>query len=467
VYSCGHAPKDVADSSCTASYTFAGDANHEGSSDSKTYTIRKAASTTTVTVAGGPDFTYDGNEHPATVSVTGAGGLNLTPAPVYSCGHVPKDVADSGCVASYTYAGDANHDGSSDSKTYTIRKAASTTAVTVAGGESFTYDGNEHPAAVAVTGAGGLNLTPAPVYSCGHVPKDVADSGCVASYTYAGDANHDGSSGSKTYTISKANAVIAVNGYTGVYDGNSHGATGSATGVKGENMNASLNLGSTFTNVPGGTASWAFTGGANYKDVNGSVAIVINKATATISVTPYNVIFDGNAHTATGTATGVKSESLSGLNLAGTTHTTVGNYNDTWIFTDITGNYNNASGSVTDIIQSWRLTGFYQPVDMNDVYNVVKNGSTVPLKFEIFAGPTELTSTGSVEYLRYGETNCSAIAPTDEIETTATGGTVLRYDTTGGQFIYNWKTPSTAGKCYRVTMMTQDGSSLIAYFKLK
>jgi len=370
-------------------------------------------------------------------------------------------------VASYTYAGDANHDGSSGSQTYTIRKAASTTAVTVAGGESFTYDGNEHPAAVAVTGAGGLNLTPAPVYSCGHVPKDVADSGCVASYTYAGDANHDGSSGSKTYTISKANAVIAVNGYTGVYDGNSHGATGSATGVKGENMNASLNLGSTFTNVPGGTASWAFTGGANYKDVNGSVAIVINKATATISVTPYNVIFDGNAHTATGTATGVKSESLSGLNLAGTTHTTVGNYNDTWIFTDITGNYNNASGSVTDIIQSWRLTGFYQPVDMNDVYNVVKNGSTVPLKFEIFAGPTELTSTGSVEYLRYGETNCSAIAPTDEIETTATGGTVLRYDTTGGQFIYNWKTPSTAGKCYRVTMMTQDGSSLIAYFKLK
>jgi hypothetical protein len=36
-----------------------------------------------------------------------------------------------------------------------------------------------------------------------------------------------------------------------------------------------------------------------------------------------------------------------------------------------------------------------------------------------------------------------------------------------GQFIYNWKTPNFAGKCYRVTMTTIDGSSLVAYFKLK
>jgi hypothetical protein len=54
---------------------------------------------------------------------------------------------------------------------------------------------------------------------------------------------------------------------------------------------------------------------------------------------------------------------------------------------------------------------------------------------------------------------------TDEIETTVTDVGGLRY--TGGQFIYNWKTPKTAGSCYRVTMITQDGSSLLAYFKLK
>jgi hypothetical protein len=115
----------------------------------------------------------------------------------------------------------------------------------------------------------------------------------------------------------------------------------------------------------------------------------------------------------------------------------------------------------------WTLKGFYRPVDMNGVYNIVKNGSTVPLKFEIFAGSTELTYTAYVKSLAYAQTSCAATATTDEIETTATGGTSLRYDSSAGQFIYNWKTPSTAGKCYRVTMTAMDGSSLVAYFKLR
>ncbi len=132
---------------------------------------------------------------------------------------------------------------------------------------------------------------------------------------------------------------------------------------------------------------------------------------------------------------------------------------------DNAGNQATASASYT--VLAWTLYGFYQPVDMNGVYNTVKNGSTVPLKFEIFAGPTELTDTGYVKSLTYAQTTCDATATTDEIETTATGGTSLRYDATAGQFVYNWKTPSTPGKCYRVTLATQDSSSLVAYFKLK
>jgi hypothetical protein len=116
---------------------------------------------------------------------------------------------------------------------------------------------------------------------------------------------------------------------------------------------------------------------------------------------------------------------------------------------------------------AWTLKGFYQPVDMNGIYNVVKNGSTVPLKFEIFAGSTELTNPAFIKSLTYAATSCNANASTDEIETTATGGTSLRYDATAGQFVFNWKTPNTAGMCYRVTLTTIDGSSLVAYFKLK
>ncbi len=126
---------------------------------------------------------------------------------------------------------------------------------------------------------------------------------------------------------------------------------------------------------------------------------------------------------------------------------------------------NQSSSTMTYIVTSWTLKGFYQPVDMNGVFNTVKGGSTVPLKFEIFAGPTELTDIAYIKSLTYVQTNCSDTAITDEIETTATGGTILRYD--GDQFIYNWKTPTGAGKCYRTTMTGQDGSTISAFFKMK
>ena len=86
-----------------------------------------------------------------------------------------------------------------------------------------------------------------------------------------------------------------------------HGATGTATGVGGgPDAGSSLNLGASFTNVPGGTANWTFTGGTNYNDQNGTAAIVINKADATVTVNGYTGVYDGAAHGATGTATGVR-----------------------------------------------------------------------------------------------------------------------------------------------------------------
>jgi hypothetical protein len=115
----------------------------------------------------------------------------------------------------------------------------------------------------------------------------------------------------------------------------------------------------------------------------------------------------------------------------------------------------------------WTRSGFYQPVDMGGVLNTVKGGSTVPLKFEVFAGTTELTSTSAVKSFVQTKVACESGATADEIEVTSTGGTSLRYDSTGGQFIQNWQTPKSAGSCYRVTMTTQDGLSISANFKLK
>jgi len=101
---------------------------------------------------------------------------------------------------------------------------------------------------------------------------------------------------------------------------------------------------------------------------------------------------------------------------------------------------------------------------------MVKGGSTVPLKFEIFAGTTELTSTsidgnpvGTFDTKRI---SCLESNAEETIDLTTTGSTSFRYD--GENFIQNWKTPKSPGKCYEATFLYQDGiHSISALFKMK
>src|SRR5262249_20467833 len=148
--------------------------------------------------------------------------------------------------------------------------------------------------------------------------------------------------GDGTLHVNKANTVITVPGYSLTYDGNSHTATGTAIGVGGVFL-VGLDLsGTAHTNAGTSSDTWTFTDvTGNYNNASGSVTDVINKANAIITVTPYSVHYDGGSHTATGTAIGVKGESLQGLSLSSTTHTTACTYTDGWTFTDTTGNYNN------------------------------------------------------------------------------------------------------------------------------
>ncbi len=162
--------------------------------------------------------------------------------------------------------------------------------------------------------------------------------------------------------------------------------------------------------------------------------------------------------TAQDAVSGLKDCVVSGYSTAVGTHTL------TATATDNAGRTATATRSYT--VLAWTLNGFYQPVDMN-VVNTVKGGSTVPLKFEIFTGSTELTSTSSIKSFTVTRTSCAANAATDDIEIYSTGGTSLRYDTTGGQFIQNWQVPKGAGVCYRVTMTALDGSTLVATFLTK
>ncbi len=159
-------------------------------------------------------------------------------------------------------------------------------------------------------------------------------------------------------------------------------------------------------------------------------------------------------------------DALSGFDTCDVTgySSAVGTHTLTATATDNAGN--EATTTTTYQVLAWTVTGFYAPIDKG-IHNTVKSGATVPLKFEVFAGSTEVTSTSQVAITIKGIT-CGSVIGEDPVGDTTTGATSLRYDTTSGQFIYNWQTPKDkAGSCYQVTMTAADGSSTSATFKLK
>ncbi|MEI8082726.1 MAG: LamG-like jellyroll fold domain-containing protein, partial [Actinomycetes bacterium] len=95
-------------------------------------------------------------------------------------------------------------------------------------------------------------------------------------------------------------------------------------------------------NKPVTVTGLSFTGALadNYVLLAPDVLGTIDLAAATINVVPFVTTYDGQAHFATGTVTGVLGEDLSsGLNLQGTTHTDPGAYSDSWSFISPNGNY--------------------------------------------------------------------------------------------------------------------------------
>ena len=182
------------------------DSNYQGST-SGTLIIGKANTSTVVTCPTAAQ-TYTGAAlEPCTAAVTGAGTLNES-VPVTHTANVTVGTA----TASATYTGDANHEGSTDTKTFAIGKAPSATVVTAT---DAVYDGSTHGGTAATTGAGGLTASPAILYSgrngttyagSATAPTNVGE--YTATATYGGDDNHDGSTGSQDFAITPKIATV-------------------------------------------------------------------------------------------------------------------------------------------------------------------------------------------------------------------------------------------------------------------
>src|SRR5215204_2512893 len=268
-----------------------------------------------------------------------------------------------------------------------------------------------------------------------------------------------------TLTYSSSPALESGDSFSGALSrapGNNVGNYAINLGTLSAGTNYNLNLSATPVNFAITAKALTISGlSAQNKVYDGNATATITGSPSLVGViSPDNVSLSG---TASGTFNNAsvgdnKPVAVSGLSLAGAG----------------AGNYSLTPLVLSANITAWNFSGFYQPIDMLDsmgdpVVNTVKNGATVPFKFELFAG-NELTSTTSINQpLTAKSINCATLAgdTEDPIELTATGGTVLRYDTTGGQFIYNWQTPKKVGTCYAVTITANDGSFKTAYFKLK
>ena len=236
------------------------------------------------------------------------------------------------------------------------------------------------------------------------------------------------------------------------------------------------------------------TAGSNYALTYISANLSITPKALTITADNKSMIFGGTPPALTATDSGyIAGESRSNLTgslsftvttlpLPGATVSPITTSTLTGTYAIVPSGLTSSNYTITYVngtltVGVWTLTGFYQPVDMPNptiVINAIKGGSTVPLKFNIYAGtPGPLTERKNITDVMFGsvqvaEYNCATISgyesPTD---VTNTGATSLRYDTTGAQFIQNWQTPKPPNKCYQVRMTAIDGSHIDAYFKTK
>ncbi len=312
----------------TAHWVFTGNGNYNDHSGDVTITISKANATCTVSGYSG---VYDAASHGASGSCSGIGGES---AGTLNLGDIFTNVP--GGTAHWTFAGNGNYNDQSGDAAITISKADATCTVS---GYSGVYDAEAHGASGSCSGIGGEN---AGTLHLGLTFTDVP--GGTANWSFTGGTNYNDQSGDVVIVISKADATVTVNGYTGIYDAAAHGATGTATGVGDVDLSAGLNLGASFTDVPGGTAHWTFSGRTNYNDQSGDVAITITKADATCSVNRYSGVYDAEAHGANGSCSGIGGENAGTLSL-GASFTNVPGGTAHWVFIG-NGNYKDQNGDV-------------------------------------------------------------------------------------------------------------------------
>ena len=396
----------------TITASLASDTNYVASSNTGTLTINQATPTVTVTPASNTygvtpttltaSVTYTGSSAPSgAVTIQVDSGSTLTA----SCSGASSPLT---CTVSYTtdsltggshtihasLASDTNYSAASNTGTLTINQATPVVTVTPASNTygatpttltaPVAYTGPTAPSgAVTIQVDAGTTLTA----SCSGASSPLS---CTVSYatgsltggghtitaSLASDTNYAAASNTGTLTINQATPVVTVTPASNTYGGTpttlsaSVAYTGptapsgavtiqvdagttlaaSCSGVSSP-LSCSVSYATGSLNAGAHTITVSVASDSNYSSASNTGTLTINQATPSVTVTPYTVSYDGNPHSASGSATGLGGAPLSPLGFTFPAHTNAGVYaSDSWSFTDGSGNYATQSGTITDTI---------------------------------------------------------------------------------------------------------------------
>ena len=153
-----------------------------------------------VTIAGGP-FTFDGQAHPAAVTMRGVGGDPLSPDNVLYDGGPDAPVQGGSHTVTASYSGDANYEAATGDGTLVINKA---TPIMSLADVTVTYDGHPQGVAATVAGVAGGSLTPVVVTYNGSTTTPTDAGTYTADARYDGNGNYNAVSRTATLRILKA-----------------------------------------------------------------------------------------------------------------------------------------------------------------------------------------------------------------------------------------------------------------------
>jgi|GEM_PF-3044267 len=163
-----------------------------------------------------------------------------------------------------------------------------------------TYGAPDVP--LAATASSGLAVSYSSTGSCSVVGSTAVINGagvCTITASQPGDATWDPAPDvMRSFTVLKATPTVSINGGTFQYDGTAHPATGSVTGVFGEDLGAP-----TIDYTPGGSSPpvnvgtygvlASFAGDSNYDPASNTTSVSITPITLSAAITAADKVYDG------------------------------------------------------------------------------------------------------------------------------------------------------------------------------